>query len=424
MFRKEALKSREMRWRGSAILLPGIPLWVIALFCSLFVMSFITFISLGTYTRRINVSGEITTLPRPINIYSNTQGFIIRRYVNEGELIKKDDPIYQIDVSKSTTSGVVSVNKNNDIRHQLERVKDIITRLEDSKKITLNSLNKQLKQYDNAYKISSDIITRAEEGIRTMKENMDNYKNFHSRGLITKDQLTYQESLYYQQQNNLLNLSSQKDQNILQVTNLTSQIQTQAADFDNRIYQMELQRYDLQKELVENDQGSSIIVRALSDGKVDSMSVTVGQMVNAGDSLLQLLPNYIKNYYLVLWVPNDAVAYISEGDKVNIRYDAFPSEKFGQFSGIVKTISRTPASRQEMMTYQGAPADTADASGPWYKVIVLPNKQAIAYDDKSLSLENGMKAESTLFLEKRKIYQWMLSPFYDMKHSATGQIDE
>ncbi|HHB9727149.1 TPA: colicin V secretion protein CvaA, partial [Klebsiella pneumoniae] len=56
--------------------------------------------------------------------------------------------------------------------------------------------------------------------------------------------------------------------------------------------------------------------------------------------------------------------------------------------------------------------------------IVKPEKQIISYGGKSLPLENGMKAESTLFLEKRRIYQWMLSPFYDMKHSATGPIDE
>jgi membrane fusion protein len=49
-------------------------------------------------------------------------------------------------------------------------------------------------------------------------------------------------------------------------------------------------------------------------------------MVNAGDSLLQVIPENIENYYLILWVPNDAVPYISAGDKVNIRYEAFPAE--------------------------------------------------------------------------------------------------
>lgn len=91
---------------------------------------------------------------------------------------------------------------------------------------------------------------------------------------------------------------------------------------------------------------------------------------------------------------------------------------------MVTTISRTPASPQEMLTYQGAPKTNQGVSIPYYKVIVSPEKKVITYDGKLLPLENGMKAQSTLFLEKRKIYQWMLSPFYDMKHSAAGPVND
>ncbi|EDH1238051.1 HlyD family efflux transporter periplasmic adaptor subunit, partial [Salmonella enterica subsp. enterica] len=166
--------------------------------------------------------------------------------------------------------------------------------------------------------------------------------------LITKDQLTNQEVIYYQQQNNLLGLNSQSEQNALQLTSLESQIRIQSAEFDNRIYQMSLQRYELQKELVRNDMESAVIIRALSDGKVDSVNVSLGQMVSPGDSLVQILPDSIQNYYLVLWVPNTAVPYISRGQQVNIRYEAYPAEKFGQFSGVIQSISRTPATTQEM----------------------------------------------------------------------------
>lgn len=71
---------------------------------------------------------------------------------------------------------------------------------------------------------------------------MDNYKDYQKQGLINKDQLANHIALYYQQQNNLLNLHGKNVQNALQLTSLESQIETQAADFDNRIYQMELQR--------------------------------------------------------------------------------------------------------------------------------------------------------------------------------------
>lgn len=423
MFRQELLENRKMLWRGRALLLPGIPPLLVISVCIIFLTVFITFVIMGSYTRRVNVSGEITTWPRPVNIYSSVQGFIVKQFVTEGQEIRKGDPVYQIDVSRSTSSGVVSDNQRKDIENQIVRIANIISRLEDSKKATLQTLEKQKMQYQEAFERSTAIVRRAEEGIIIMKNNMNNYRTYQKKGLINKDQLTNQTALYYQQQNNLLSLSGQNEQNALQITSLESQIKIQAADFDNRIYQMELQRYELQKELINTDVNGEVIIRALSDGKIDSLSVTVGQMVSAGDSLLQIIPDKIKDHYLVVWAPNDAVPYINPGDRVNIRYEAFPAEKFGQFAATVLLVSKTPASSQEMLTYQGAPKNNQNTSVPYYKIVVRPDLQEIRYDGKFLPIENGMKAQGTLFLEKRKIYQWMLSPFYDMKHSATGPVN-
>ncbi|EJE2218499.1 HlyD family secretion protein [Salmonella enterica] len=423
MFRQELLENRKMLWRGRALLLPGIPPLLVISVCIIFLTVFITFVIMGSYTRRVNVSGEITTWPRPVNIYSSVQGFIVKQFVTEGQEIRKGEPVYQIDVSRSTSSGVVSDNQRKDIENQIVRIANIISRLEDSKKATLQTLEKQKMQYQEAFERSTAIVRRAEEGIIIMKNNMNNYRTYQKKGLINKDQLTNQTALYYQQQNNLLSLSGQNEQNALQITSLESQIKIQAADFDNRIYQMELQRYELQKELINTDVNGEVIIRALSDGKIDSLSVTVGQMVSAGDSLLQIIPDKIKDHYLVVWAPNDAVPYINPGDRVNIRYEAFPAEKFGQFAATVLLVSKTPASSQEMLTYQGAPKNNKNTSVPYYKIVVRPDLQEIRYDGKFLPIENGMKAQGTLFLEKRKIYQWMLSPFYDMKHSATGPVN-
>lgn len=406
------------------MLLPGIPFWLTAGLCLFFLIAFLIFVIAGTYTRRVSVTGEISSYPRAAHVYSTVQGVVVKQFVTEGQVIAAGAPIYQIDVSKSTRSGVVSDNQHQDIDDQLARIAQIISRLENSKQVTLAMLEKQKAQYTAAFTRSTDILRRAQEGIRIMKENMENYRHYQAKGLINKDQLTNQVALYYQQLNNLLELSGQNEQNALQITALESQIHTQAASFDNQIYQMELQRYELQKERLSIDAGGAIIVRALADGRIDSLSVTVGQMVNVGDSLLQVIPHDIDHYALVLWVPNDAIPYITAGDKVNIRYDAFPAEKFGQFAGTVSVISKAPASPQEILTYQGSPKASLTATVPYYKVIVIPEKQAIAYDGKRLSLENGMKAQSTLFLEKRKVYQWMLSPFYDMRHSAAGPVNE
>ncbi|HDX4050914.1 TPA: HlyD family secretion protein [Enterobacter soli] len=424
MYRQAAVDNQRMKWHGRVLLLPGVPFWLVAGLSTFFVTAFISFILAGTYTRRVIVPGEITTYPRSSNVYSGVQGVVLKQFVNEGQMLKAGDAIYLIDVSKSTRSGVVSQNQRRDIDSQIKRVSQIMAILEKDKKNTLEMLNKQKEQYSIALQRTEKSIEQARNGMSLMKANMENYRHYQARGLVTQDQLTNQVVLYYDRQNDMLSFSAQRDQNALQITALESQILTKAAEFDNQIQQMELQRYELKKERLNTDAGDAIIIRALTDGRVDSMSVTVGQMVNPGDSLLQIIPPHIDHFSLIIWVPNDALPYLAKGDRVNIRYEAFPAEKFGFFGGTITVISKTPASTQEMLTYQGAPKASASTAIPYYKVIIKPDKQAIAYAGKQLNLENGMQAQSTLFLEKRKIYQWMISPFYDMKNSANGPKDE
>lgn len=289
-----------------------------------------------------------------------------------------------------------------DVDNQLARISQIMALLQENKKNTIEMLKKQKEQYSESLKRSSNIIAQAQEGIRVMKTNMENYRHYQARGLITQDQLINQIALYYERQNNRLNLFAQSDQNALQVTVLESQIQIQAAEFDNQIYQMELQRYEIQKERLNIDAGGEIIIRAMADGRIDSLSVTVGQMIKPGDSLLQIIPHTIDHFSLVTWVPNDAVPYLSAGDRVNIRYEAFPAQKFGMFGGTISVISRSPASPQEMQTYQGSLKAASSSAAPYYKIIIRPDRQNIAYAGKRLSLGNGMPAQSTLFLEKRR----------------------
>lgn len=424
MFRKDALNGMGNKWRGKVLLLSGVPPIYMYMISLVFTGLFILFLIYGTYTRRINVIGEISTFPRVSNVSSGVQGVITKEFVSVGQKVIIGDPIYQIDISKSTKNGVVSQNQRKDIKNQLNRIDNIMNRLETSKKNNLAMLEKQKLSLISAFERSSDIVERAKVGVDIMKKNMDSYLIYQKKGLINKDQLTNQIAMYYQHQNNLLGLSEQSEKNAFQLIEIENQINIQSAEYDNQISQMELRKYDLKKELISIDAGEEIIVRSLSDGVVDSLSVTVGQMVNSGDSLFQIIPNDIYYYALVLWIPNEAIPYMKVGDLVNIHYDAFPIEKFGQFSGEIKIISKTPASYQEMLTYQSAPKTKSTTAMPFYKVIIKPEKQLIEYGDVYLKLETGMKAESVIFLEKRKIYEWMFSPIYNMKKSLAGPINE
>lgn len=425
MFRQEAFDYQKTKWTGKALLISGFPPWVIATVSLAVIIIFLVFITLGTYTRRINVYGEVTTLPQAINIFASHQGFITQSLVKVGDEVVKGQAIYQIDVSKVTNSGRVSKNNQQAIERQLEQVKGIVDKLNINKKTTLDNILAQKKQYEIAYKQSSELVKDSRKNVESMRKTVENYSEYQRKGLITKEQENNQRYSYYQQQGASQSLYSQNMQEALQITNLDSEIITRAADFDNKISQYELQYGDLQKQLAETDATGVLVINAPVDGRIESLSVTTGQMINVGDSLAQLVPGTDPLYYLILWLPNGAVPYITAGDRVNVRYDAFPFEKFGQFSGRIETLSTVPASTQEIASYRSTPLEHSGLNmESYYKMLVALDKTQFHYQDKILRLTGGMKAQSTLFLEKRPLYQWMFSPFYDMKKSLMGPIHE
>ena len=398
------------------------PVSVIIAATTFFIAVLLTVIIFCDYTRRINVHGEITSLPRAVNIFSPGQGFISLISKQAGENVKKGDILYQIDVSRITRSGNVSENIIHATREQSLIIEGIIDKLEQNKATALAQMQEQLSQYQIAYQDSRISVAGARKGMEEMRATMQNYADYKQRGLINNDQLTNQRYLYYQQQSVYQNLNAQLIQQGLQITTLKGEIITRAADFDNQISTHRYELSDLQRRLAEMDATGTLMISAPADGKIESLSVTQGQMVNTGDSLAQILPADSKGYFLILWLPNSSIPYVKAGDAINIRYDAFPFEKFGQFAGKILSISSVPVSPQELSSYSNSPrAQQSGNAEPFYKAIV-----DIRRDPKgsALQLTTGMKAQATVFMEKRPLYQWMLSPFYDIYNSLTGPIHD
>lgn len=423
LFRKEVSDHLRNRWLGKALLVSGFPLRYVVLLTTLFAIFFLVFIISGQYTRRINVSGEIISLPHAIDIFSPQQGFITEQRASAGQIVKKGEHLYQIDVSRFTRTGSVSENSIAAINHQISQIDNIIVRLKSNRQTTLDTLNNQLDQYRTALQKSQDLLTSAAEGMSVMRTSMENYSRYQNQGLVTRDQLSNQRYLFYQQQNAFQSLSNQVIQEEIEITRMQSELSTRAADFDNQISQYEYQRSDLNRQLTEAAASGTLFINAPVDGKLETVSITPGQMVNPGDSLAQLIPADSHTYLLRLWLPNSSLPYIKPGDPVNIRYEAFPFEKFGQFAGRIVSVSSVPASAQEIARSRGVPSSQAGTE-PYYKVLVEPEQTELWHQGKNIRLMSGMKAQTTLFLEQRAIYQWMVSPVYDIRKSVSGPIYE
>lgn len=425
LYRKEAIEYKRHHWKGKALLLAGLPAWLVLSLSALFLTALVCALIFCKFTQRVDVKGEVITLPHSINVFSPQQGFIVKQFVKIGDVVKKNQPLYEIDVSRSTTSGNVSAAQIEVINEKIANSDNIIKKLEDNKNQTLSALNAQLKTTTDSLKETNRMLVNTQAGLKKMHDNLSSYDKYLNNGLITKDQYNYQHSLYFQQQSAYQSLVSQKMQLESQITQLNSDKITKAADFDNQISSQYNQSNDYKNQLVESNANGNIIVKSTSDGRIESLSATQGQTVDNGSSLAQIKPTGNVEYYLVLWLPNNTIPYLKTGDTINIRYDAFPSDKFGQFPGEIISISSMPASRQEMSEYTNVSnSGNQQQELALYKAIVKIKDKQFEYDGKKLSLSNGLKAQAVVFLEERPLYMWMFTPVYKITQSVSGPIND
>jgi len=418
IYRKEAIEYKKNHWKGKALLLAGIPAWLVTLLASLFLIALVLSLIFCTFTQRIDVRGEVITLPHSVNVFAPQQGFVVNQHVKVGDIVNKGQPLYELDVSRNTINGNVSAAQIEVINEKIANAEDIISKLTHNKAETLTALDKQIKTTSASLAETNRMLATTQVGLNKMHTNLSSYDKYLKDGLITKDQYNYQHSLYFQQQSAYQSLVTQKMQLESQLTQTNSDKITKAADFDNQISSQHNQINDYKNQLVESNANGNLIIKATTNGKIESLAVTKGQMVENGSSLAQIKPTGDIEYYLILWLPNNTIPYVKPGDTINI-----PADKFGQFPGKVISISSVPASRQEMAEYTNVNNGTSQQELALYKAIIKIKDKTFNYNGKTLTLSNGLKAQAVVFLEERPLYVWMFTPFYKMTQSVSGPID-
>src|SRR5690606_5155350 len=93
----------------------------------------------------------------------------------------------------------------------------------------------------------------------------------------------------------------------------------------------------LHQERIRNKAAGALLLSSPVAGLVANSQVEPGQSVEAGQTLMSLLPAGSR-LQARLMVPSSAVGFIGPGDRVLLRYRAFPYQRFGQHEGVVARV--------------------------------------------------------------------------------------
>jgi Multidrug resistance efflux pump len=415
LFRQEVLEARRTSWLGGISLAQPVPFWVLTSAAASLALTVALFLTLGTYTRRSHVVGQLVPDLGLSTVMAPMAGVVGRLYPEEGAQVAAGAPLARIDVPRVTASGNDALTV---IREGLQTRSDSLVALGRSQveqldaQITgtsrqLIAARRELSQIEN------EIASRREQ-VRIGDETVARYKSAADRKYVS------QVSLAQQQQSALDLLNAQQAlerqatslrRNIAQLEQVVRELPAQ------RDASLAITRRDLavlNQERVQQEANGEMRINAPVGGLVASRLAEPGQAVQAGQPLMTLLP-FNSKLQAQLLVPSRAIGFVEPGDKVLLRYRAYPYQKFGHYQGRVVRISRSALSPGEL----GALVGNAEAGEPFYRITVSLAKQVVTAYGKPESLKPGMLVDADILGEKRRLIEWVFEPLY----SLSGNVD-
>jgi hemolysin D len=120
-----------------------------------------------------------------------------------------------------------------------------------------------------------------------------------------------------------------------------------------------------------------------------------------------------------VWVGNQDVGFVHEGQKVKVKLAAFQFQKYGMVEGIVRQVSADATEAPSSNTRSDALAGRDRPMGPLaYRTLVELQEQQLMVDGARYELSAGMQVSSEINLGTRTILEYVLSPVQKAWHEA------
>ncbi|HAG0017900.1 TPA: HlyD family efflux transporter periplasmic adaptor subunit [Salmonella enterica] len=411
MFRKEIFEERRSGFLGDVHISSPISYILLGVIC-LFIASFILlFLFLGSYTHRETVNGVIIPSNGIVNITSGkSSGVITKIYVHQGENVEYGSKLFKV-INDRSVDGMGSVqetvNENSEkqiteMTKEMDNNNLLLKKESEELKVTLDFLYKKEKETKEQIQIMSSKVKEDELFIKSITDA-------YNKKYISKLDMRQQKIQYSNDVQNLKNLNIElidteqkiKD-NKYKLTSIPLEYNIKNGQISNRIN-------EIKSNISQNRSDRENIITSKTNGIVSSVLFYEGQNITPGETIISLLP--VKSFFIAeLFVPSNAMGFIKKGNRVVLRYQAYPYQKFGQQYGNIYQISRNILTPRELTNVTGAQVQT-----PFYRVLVKLDHQYVPVYDKQESLMSGMLINADILTDKRTLIEWVLEPLYGLK---------
>jgi len=408
LFRPEVLEGRQRDWLGSIQLIRPVSLAVLTTFVALGVVALALFLVLGEYTRKARVSGVLMPDQGVIRLMAPQGAVVLESHVAEGRVVRGGDVLYVLGVGQATLSGDTQAVVQASLAARERSLQSSARQRTSLEQAQLLAIDRQI---DDMRRELASIAVEADlqrQRLALAQQAQARFESLRNDNFVSSAQVQTKAEEVLGLKAVLQGLERQRSVHLREVAGLEAQrrelplrSQAQRGEIDRDLAL-------LSQQSAENEARQRIVVRAPQDGVVTGVLAVSGQTVTPGVALASLLPADAR-LQAHLFAPSSAVGFVRPDQKVQLRYQAFPYQKFGHQSGSVIQVSRSPLQATELA---GLPLQAGAGGGaePLYRITVQLDQQSVAAYGQAQPLSPGMQLEADVLLDKRRLIEWLFEP--------------
>ena len=407
LFRPEVLQGQNHSALGRIQINTPPAFWAVSALAVTFVVAAGAYLFLGHYTQRATVQGMLVPASGLVTLNAAGVGDVLAVNVHQGERVVANETLASFDnplesAALGNTLAFITAELDTE-RKGLEQ--DLATQqaLAASQRETLRqsvtSLRAQLQQID------AQLVLQRQEAAN-MAALLKSITPLRTQGIVSLYDLQQQQADTFNAELQVkalrrerLSLAQQLDQAEQQLSQVPLTLAAQQDATRNKLAQIE-------QTLAQNEAQREWVVKTPRAGIVATLLIKPGEMVSAGEPLLTVVPRRSRLEAQLL-VPSSAVGFVRPGQRVVLRYQAFPYQRFGLHFGEVGQVSRSALSPQEVAALVGR-----QSTVPLYRVMVRLRGQTVRAYGQPVALRPGMTLHADILLDRRRLIEWVLEPLY------------
>ncbi|GAP66411.1 multidrug resistance efflux pump [Mizugakiibacter sediminis] len=412
LFRQEVIEARRGDWLGAIQLAAPLSFRLLAALGLMLAAALLTLLMWGQYTRRERVSGQLVPSAGLLSVASVGAGTLTRVWVHEGQRVQAGDPLVEISgETDSATFGGTRAEIGAQLHRQRARLESdladqrtLIDQQAAALRTRLRTLRDALAQVD----VQLELQRRQAASAQQLLERI---QPLREKGYVSAFQVQQQEAAALETRSQAKALERQRLDVRQQIDDAAQQLAQLPLALAARQNETQRAIAEIDQQLAQNEAQRATVLRAPAAATVSTLPAKPGQSVVAGEVLMTLLPQGAALEGMLL-VPSRAIGFVRPGDRVVLRYQAYPYQKFGQQYGRVKAVSRSALTPQEIVALTGR-----QAAEPLYRVAVRLDRDSVAAYGKPERLKPGMAFEADILQERRRLIEWVLEPLYGLRHA-------